>query len=385
MAWRLHLRKPHPLGAEFRGLHDGFDEGHAVDAVFDGGEVEVLGLFLAGDFGFDRAEGFEVNIGKGLQITFGMTGRDAGERGEIGGQVVVAATPGLARLVGVFDDEFIGEFLLPFDPGLGAVNADVEHVFIADADLRGMENAFGAAFVAHEHVAVVVEFAAFDEGGEIGAEGVDLESGDVAGEIFGMGADVAHTTGGAAAFRIGAPGGLFVIGCFDEAGKPALRVFDDDFADVAELAFLHELAGLFHHHVAGVVVREHEHFFRLFDDGPELLGLGEIEGGGLIEDDVEAGFEKQLRRREVLVVGRDDDDEIEPLISGHLRLGFRHFSIGAVGAIRRNVEIFGGGLGALGVRGKGSGDEFRLPIHVGGDAMDGTDKGAASAADHSKT
>ena len=200
-----------------------------------------------------------------------------------------------------------------------------------------------------------------------------------------MRADVAHATGGAATFRIGAPSGLLVVAALNEVVEPALRIFDDDFADVAELALADHFAGLFDHHVARVVVREHEDLLRFLHDGSELLGFGEIEGGGLIENDIEAGFEKQFRGWKVLVVRRDDDDEVEPLVGRHLRLSFGHLGIGTVGAIRRNIEILRGCLGTLGIRREGAGDEFRLTIHVSCDAMDCTDKGAASAADHSET
>ena len=82
-AW-LRFRKLDPFRAEFGTFYYSLDEGHAVDAVFDGGEVEVLGLLLAGDFSFDCAEGFEVDVGKGFEVTFGMTGGDAGEGSDAG-------------------------------------------------------------------------------------------------------------------------------------------------------------------------------------------------------------------------------------------------------------------------------------------------------------
>jgi hypothetical protein len=47
---------------------------------------------------------------------------------------------------------------------------------------------------------------------------------------------------------------------------------------------------------------------------------------GLVADDVEAGLEEQLRRREMLVVGRDDDDEVEALVGGRFGLGQIQFA-----------------------------------------------------------
>jgi hypothetical protein len=108
-----------------------------------------------------------------------------------------------------FHDELVRVLLVPLEPGLRAVDADVEVVLVADADLRGVQHALRAALVAHEDVAVVVELAALHEGREVGAERIDVQAGDVAREVFGVRADVAHAAGGAAALRVGAPAACF--------------------------------------------------------------------------------------------------------------------------------------------------------------------------------
>src|SRR5690606_2608176 len=97
------------------------------------------------------------------------------------------------------------------------------------------------AFIAHQDGAVIVEFTAFHERGEVGAKRVDFESGDITGEVFSVGADVPDASGGAAAFRVGAPGGLFLSGRLDVAGEPALRVLDDYFAKLAKASITDEL------------------------------------------------------------------------------------------------------------------------------------------------
>ena len=75
-----------------------------------------------------------------------------------------------------------------------------------------MEDAFGTAFEAEEHVAIVVQLAALHEGREVRREFLDLQTGDVLREIFRVRADVADAPGRAAAFRVGAPGGLLLAG-----------------------------------------------------------------------------------------------------------------------------------------------------------------------------
>lgn len=132
---RSDLRELQPLGAALGALHDGLDEGHAVHAVLDGRVIEILGERLACQLGLDGAEGLEVDVGEGLEVTLGMAGGDAGEFFALVADVAVAAAPDLTGLVAVLDHELVGKFLTPFESGLGAVDADVEHVFVADADL----------------------------------------------------------------------------------------------------------------------------------------------------------------------------------------------------------------------------------------------------------
>ena len=78
----------------------------------------------------------------------------------------------------------------------------------------------------------------------------------------------------------------------------------------------HELARLLHHGVAGVVVGEHEDLSRLRDDRAQFLASARSKVDRLVADDVEAGLEEKLGRREMLVVGRDDDDEVQPCPRG---------------------------------------------------------------------
>src|SRR6266508_2881633 len=99
---------------------------------------------------------------------------------------------------------------MPFDPAQLAINADVDVVLLADTNLGTMQHPFLSAFEAQQDVAVIVELAAFDKSCDIGGQFLDLQAGDVLSEIFRVRADVAHGTGGAAAFGVSPPAGLFL-------------------------------------------------------------------------------------------------------------------------------------------------------------------------------
>ena len=167
--------------------------------------------------------------------------------------------------------------------------------------------------------------------------------------------------------------------------QPALRIFDHDLADGAEPAAPHELARLLHHDVAGVVVGEHENLPRLPDNPAKFERLLEAEGRGLVEDDVETFFKEEPGGWKMLVVGRDNDDEIEPLVRGHSGLGPGHLGVAAIDTRRIDEQIGAGRLGACRVGREGAGHELRLAIHDSREAVHGADECAATAADHAET
>src|ERR1700712_5441391 len=121
---RLRLRKLHPLRAELRAFHHRLDEDHAFDAVFDRREIEILRLRFAFYLRADRAIGVEINVSEGFQISLRMARGNARKLAETRREITVAPTPSLTRLVGKLHDEFVREFLSPFEPGLCAVHAD---------------------------------------------------------------------------------------------------------------------------------------------------------------------------------------------------------------------------------------------------------------------
>src|SRR5258705_11388803 len=79
---------------------------------------------------------------------------------------------------------------MPRERSAVSIDADVEIVLIPDGDLRALEDAFGAALEAEQDAGVVIEASIRDEGREVGAEGIDLKSGDIAREMLAVGPDV---------------------------------------------------------------------------------------------------------------------------------------------------------------------------------------------------
>ncbi len=283
-----------------------------------------------------------------------MRGRSAtgGLRG--GAEISLSGAQELNGLIRPFRDERVRFSLMPFEAAFFAVHADVEIVFLANADLGGVQNSFGAVVETEEDVDVVIEDAAFDEGGDVGSEFFDFYAGDVFGKIFGVRADVADAAPCSALFGVGAPEGLFLAEDFKARGKPALWVFDNDFADLADFAGLDHVARFFDERVAGVVVSERVEQASFFDEVAKLFGLLEIEGRGFVAENMEAVFESHLRRREMHVVRRDDGNEVHALVLGQLGLGLDHFLERAVTTIRRQEKVCAAGFAFFGVARKRS-------------------------------
>ena len=99
---------------------------------------------------------------------------------------------------------------MPFEGAFFAVDADVQSIFASDGDLAGPDNALGAIFEMGQDTAIVIEGAALDEGGEVGAELLDFEPGDVFSQIFSMRSDIPDATGATGEFGIRPPTGLFL-------------------------------------------------------------------------------------------------------------------------------------------------------------------------------
>src|SRR5438128_7678961 len=101
--------------------------------------------------------------------------------------------------------------------------------------------------------------------------------------------DIAEAAGRARTLGVRPPAGLLLFVPFQPAPQPALDITSADRVDLPEFPGTDHLARLAHQGVARVIVRDGEDYARLLDDFGQLLGLGQIEGQGLVAHDVEAG------------------------------------------------------------------------------------------------
>ena len=139
-----------PLFLGLGTLDDGLDERHPDNAVANI-RIVVTGLagILARNLITDGHGRGIVNIGEGLDESFGMTERDTGVVRRSPGHVVISTSIDLPRSASVLDDQIVGLFLMPFQGFLGPVDPDVKIVLVAIGNLRGINDPSGSALEAH--------------------------------------------------------------------------------------------------------------------------------------------------------------------------------------------------------------------------------------------
>src|SRR5690606_13548896 len=155
-----------PLGfaacAEDRAL----DEAHAARAV-EHRRVVTAGV-ATGLAPLDGVGYRSVDVGEGLEERLGVTRRQTS--GALRGlaQVPVATPQQFDRAVERRVPQLVGFLLSPSERGLLPVYLQHQVVLVPDLDLRCDHHALGATLEAQQQVAVVVETAAGNEGGEVG-------------------------------------------------------------------------------------------------------------------------------------------------------------------------------------------------------------------------
>ncbi len=326
-----------------------------------------------------------INIRKRLEVAFGVRRRSAGCIGGGGAKVAVGCAVNLHRLVGPLEEHGVRLVLMPLEAATFAVHTNVKVVFLAHRNLRTVQHALGSAGETEQHIAIIIEFTSTDKCGEICSELLDFQAGDVLCKVLGVRADVPDAAGGTASLRVRAPAGLFLAGQLQPSGEPALRVLDDDLANLAELAGGDHVTRFFHERVAGVIMGKAIEALAFFYELLERLGLPETEGGGLVAQHVEAVLHRHLGRRKMHVVRRDDGHEIHSILRRQCSLSLDHLLKCAVTAFGREEEIPAAGFGFSGAGRKRAAHQLDLAIHVCGNAMHPTDESAAAAADHSVT
>src|SRR5260370_18630991 len=111
----------------------------------------------------------------------------------------------------------------------------MEIVLFADRNLRSAEPSLGAAVVAEEAVDVIFGSSPRNESGKFRAKLFDLQTGDVASQIFRVSTDVADCAGRSSFARISAPCGPFFTFGINRLDEPALRIFSNYLQDFSQL------------------------------------------------------------------------------------------------------------------------------------------------------
>jgi hypothetical protein len=210
----------------------------------------------------------------------------------------------------------------------------------------------------------------------------------VLGELEAVGADIAHAPGGAGARRIGPPRGLFLparferLGRLEPLGEPALRILDHHPADRAETTRRHQVSGLLHHGVAGVVVGEAEQAATRGDRIPQLERLRQIERHRLVAGDVEAVLERRHRDRMVEMVGGDDRHQVDALRGRATGLALEHLAPGPVAALVVEQEVAAGGFRGRWISAERAADQLDEPIQTRRRAVHRADERSTPTADH---
>src|SRR5579863_6945714 len=275
----------------------------AIDAILDAGDEQrgrirsaasVSRSNLLGEVGVELRKSFEIAL-------WMARGDAAGVLCGVGGARAVAAEHD-RRLAVLREAEIVGIFLLPFEAGFVAIDAQAKIVFVARSDLTGPQHSASTAGEAKEHVDVVVETAAGNENGNVGGDLFATKPADKAGEIVSMRADVAKAAGRSALRWVGAPDGLLLPGGFDGSGEPILGVFDLYDANRADFASGDHFLRLTNHGIARVVVRKAKDEAGALDDLGESHGVCNGGGERLIADDVNAGFEEGFCGSEMHVI-----------------------------------------------------------------------------------
>ena len=140
-----------------------------------------------------------------------MARRRAGSRLGQRIKIVAAALDDLRVAFQRRVEQFVGLFLRPGQAAGFTEHAQPQRIRTTDRHLRCPQHAAGAAFIANKNMRVVIQCPPFDKSGQIRHHAVHFQTGDKAGKMKRMGADVANSAAAPVLFRINAPGGLLIV------------------------------------------------------------------------------------------------------------------------------------------------------------------------------
>jgi len=124
--------------------------------------------------------------------------------------------------------------------------------------LAVVQYSFGAIVKAEQYIGIVIQPPTFHKDSQVRDQFRNFKPSDVFGQIVCMGAQVAYATGCSTSCRIGTPLRLFLSRSFQQSGEPALRIFHNHFADLAQSARFYQVTGFLHHGISSVVMGERE-------------------------------------------------------------------------------------------------------------------------------
>src|SRR5207244_1473300 len=164
----------------------------ARGAGFDGRDQQRPGIgSVLGAPRPDLLGEIPIKIGKPLEIALGVAGRNAGRVRRSRTEAGPAARQGLRRPAHHREPQLVGVLLAPLQAGLVAVHAQPQAGLVPGRHLTRPQHAACAALVAQQDVGVVIEPATLDEAAQVGRQLAGVQSRDEAGEMVGVGADVA--------------------------------------------------------------------------------------------------------------------------------------------------------------------------------------------------
>ena len=279
-------------------------------------------------------------------------------------------------------DQLVGLLLLPLDRAERAGHAQAQVVLHAGVDLRRHQHATGAVGEAQQQVGIVVEGSARHQRAEVGAQALDLQAGDRGDQVLRVRADVADGARRPTARGVQTPAGLLVAAVLERGGEPALAVLAHHLAQRAQFAGRHHGTRLPHHRIATVVVGDAEHRALPRDGGDERVGLRTGVHQRLVAHDVETGLDEGLRHREMHMVGRHDDDEIDALVGRAPQFVGQQRGPVAVVACLVQEQVAARRTGLVRARRKRAGDQLGLAVERDRVAVHRADEGVAPTPDH---
>ena len=265
---------------------------------------------------------------------------------------------------------------------MGAVDAQLQTVLVADRHLARPQHAARPPLVAQQNLHIVVELATRHESRELRKQLIGLKSCDERGEIVGMRAEVANAATGPRSLRIGAPFGLLAAGKLGPCRQPVLRILGLHDTDRTELAGDNHRPCLPDHRIACVIVGEAEDRAGPADKIDQVLRIRHGSSHGFVADHVDAGLEKCARDGRMHMVWRHDRHRLDAV--GPCRFGFRHLLIRSVRAVCGEADFQRRGLRPFWIGRQRTCYQLELVVDPRRDAVDRADERAFAAADHAK-